>query len=1594
MKKFNLPSANMFPKFIFTITFTLLCITKGWGQVSTTYSFAASSGTYTSITGGTNYDNFTNWTNNAYTGTLPNTTNGFLDDAVSSALLPIGFNFTYNNTVYTQFGICTNGWISLGALPSTSVAPLSTGTSNNIISALGIDLIGRGSLLANRSSGSNVITITSNNISQISIGDKVSGTGIPNGATVTAKTSTTVTISANATSNGTGFHFRFTRSGFGIRYQTIGTSPNRTLIVQWTGWQRYTTSGAFGELYNFQIRLNETTNTISFVYNFTGPTSTTAATFQIGLRGSSSTDFNNRTSTTSWSSTTAGTSNTSTIRLTNTIKPTSGQTYTWTPIPPQYATSWISANTGSSWWCQGETRQITVTVKNNGAAAWIDNGTDDYNIGVKWNADANYTKVDAQNLATGATRTYTFTMTAPTAGLNNLTFDVVKEGQFWFSSNTNGAGPGNTTYSQIANVNNTYPTVDAGNNVLTCQGSEVILNGTSPNIDPSFTGTNSSSATIPDYVSSVGTLDKTITVSGTGANANQITSVVLNIIHTYDSDLDLILIAPNGSAIYLSSANGGSGDNYTNTVFSTTGTAITSGAAPFTGTYVPQQAFSNLTGVADGTWILRMQDWVGGDVGTFNSWGITFTLNTIPSTISWTGPSSFTANTLTATIPSVIVGTNNYIISSTYRSCTSTDIIEIEGKPTPTATVSGTTTVCQGSSQPNITFTNPLSLPITVTYNINGGSNQILNLNSNTNSTIPVSTTTGGTYTYNLVNVAYQGIPNCSVNISGSATITVDAIQILSEPQSTLSLCKGQPLELTVLATGSSLSYQWYKNGSLINNIDNPSSESPSLLVDNVILTDAGTYRLDITTLCGYPLSSSNINVTIKDSPTAEASVSNSIFCEGSTVNFSGSTDIGNSFNWTGPNFSSSQQSPTLTNVSFIDEGTYTFTVTLDGCSSSSSVDIEINPTPSSLSITPTSITRCSNASANLLTATGGAATFTRKLGVNTTITATSGITPFTVTNEGARIQYLITNSELASLGLSPGASITSVAFKVMSQGNYPQTNFTIKIAQTLNSNLTNGYTTSIVGQFETVYTSGQESAPSVGWKVYQFTNSFLWSGYYNIVIEVCYENDNMSNFCNNCYGSQNSAVEFSQTSFNSVYGTYDNNTDMCSNTGNNVVSSKWRPNMKLGLYSPTLVTWSPFTGLYTNAAATQAYAGGVTNTVYTKATSTTVYTASAGGCIASAQVPVNVITTPGIPGPISGSTTVCAFSSATYSISSMYDATSYSWIVPSGMTIQSGQNTTSITVSVGGTFTSGTVSVASVNNCGTGQPSVLTVNSTGVNALSAPTRITGTTNVCTLYPTTPNVDGYSNNVLYSSSTVAGATTYNWRVPSNVRIYAGQGTRNVLLQFGPNFTSGIIEVRVGNSCGIYSSYKTLTVTKTPPVPGAITGSTCVTTGISTTYSISPVTGATAYQWGIPMNSTGSASGTSISVTFTSSFTSGNVQVSAITNCGTSTPRTLMVTSCGGGISAKLVNQIKEVSLYPNPTDGNFIIEYISDDLTQVLIEIFDTNGKLVTSENHLTNKGLNKISNNLKDTESGLYSIRITDIKFGNTVIKSVIKQK
>ncbi|MDQ1095861.1 MULTISPECIES: fibronectin type III domain-containing protein [Chryseobacterium] len=129
--------------------------------------------------------------------------------------------------------------------------------------------------------------------------------------------------------------------GSELRYETVGSAPNRVFVIQFKEWRPfYNLSTTNIAKISFQIRLEETTNKITTVYNDCGialGTLTNTGSRQIGLRGSTNTDFNNRlnSNTVSFGSSTAGTSNSSSQAFSFASAtpglPANGLTYTWTP---------------------------------------------------------------------------------------------------------------------------------------------------------------------------------------------------------------------------------------------------------------------------------------------------------------------------------------------------------------------------------------------------------------------------------------------------------------------------------------------------------------------------------------------------------------------------------------------------------------------------------------------------------------------------------------------------------------------------------------------------------------------------------------------------------------------------------------------------------------------------------------------------------------------------------------------------------------------------------------------------------------------------------------------------------------------------------------------------------------------------------------------------------------------------------------------------------------------------------------------------------------------------------------------------------------
>ena len=159
---------------------------------------------------------------------------------------------------------------------------------------------------------------------------------------------------------------------------------------------------------------------------------------------------------------------------------------------------------------------------------------------------------------------------------------------------------------------------------------EATLNGRTLYVDADRDGqfdvgtpdyTDAPNAPITDYNTTVGQ----IVVTGASAPISDL-DVTVNLDHTYTGDLDLTLVAPDGTRVLLSDQHGGSGENYAGTIFDDEANrAIEDGDAPFTGRFRPDEPLSAFDGlVANGTWRLEVYDNFGIDSGTLLDWTLTF----------------------------------------------------------------------------------------------------------------------------------------------------------------------------------------------------------------------------------------------------------------------------------------------------------------------------------------------------------------------------------------------------------------------------------------------------------------------------------------------------------------------------------------------------------------------------------------------------------------------------------------------------------------------------------------------------------------------------------------------------------------------------------------------------------------------------------------------------------------------------------------------------------------------------------------------------------------------------------------------------------
>lgn len=394
-----------------------------------------------------------------------------------------------------------------------------------------------------------------------------------------------------------------------------------------------------------------------------------------------------------------------------------------------------------------------------------------------------------------------------------------------------------------------------------------------------------------------------------------------------------------------------------------------------------------------------------------------------------------------------------------------------------------------------------------------------------------------------------------------------------------------------------------------------------------------------------------------------------------------------------------------------------------------------------------------------------------------------------------------------------------------------------------------------------------------------------------------------------------------------------------------------------MGGTPPLNYSWTPSAGLSNPA---------IMNPVATP-TQTTWYkvTVSDGAShITADSVMVTVNTPPAAPGPIMGDQGVCAGETIEYAIAPVAGATGYTWNVPAGAQIVSGQNNDTIQVLWGNT--SGDLSVLVSNECGQNiVPSILNVTVSTVPA--APAAISG-----------PDVNCINTTAIYSTSYTGGTVTYNWTVPADAAITAGQGTESITVLWGA--TAGNVEVNLSNECGSGPAVTKAVTTQTIPEPaGAISGKDTLCQGQGNyIYSVPAINGAATYEWTLPQGaSITSGQGTNqVTLLLSGTAQSGNLSVKGTNACGsgTETSKALVVNNCAG-IGENALNAL--VKIYPNPAKDEVTIT-ISGNEKALEFSIADMNGRTLYNESLEINGKETMKKLDVSSFAKGVYFVRLS----------------
>ncbi|MBI3501119.1 MAG: PKD domain-containing protein [Bacteroidetes bacterium] len=1002
-------------------------------------------------------------------------------------------------------------------------------------------------------------------------------------------------------------------------------------------------------------------------------------------------------------------------------------------------------------------------------------------------AGSNSTVCSGQTLSLTATSTgTTYSWNGPnsfTSASQNPTIASVTTaagGTYSVTATTNGCTSSTATTSVTIQQTPAAPT--AGSNSTVCSGQTLSLTATSTGTTYSWNGPNSfTSASQNPTISSVttaagGTYSVTATTNGC-TSATATTSVTIQQTpaaptagsnSTVCSGQTLSLTATSTGTTY--SWNGP--NSFTSASQNPTISSVTTAAG---GTYSVTATTNGCTSAAGTTSVTITQTpsalTPGSNSTVCSGKTLSLTSNSVSSAVySWSGPNSFTSTLQNPTIASVTTAAaGTYTVSASVNGCVGPDAITVVAiNQTPVAPTPGSnSTVCSGQT---------LSLTATssgTTYSWNGPNSFT---SASQNPTISsVTTAANGTY-------SVTATTNGCTSSTATTSVTIQQTPAAPTAGSNSTVCSGQTLSLTATSTGTT--YSWNGPNSFTSASQNPT-------IASVTTAAGGTYSVTATTN-GCTSSTATTSVTINQTPAAPTAGSNGPLCTGTTLSLTASTISGATYSWNGPNsFTSANQNPTISSVTTAEDGTYSVTATVGGCTGAAgTVSVTISPPPAAPSAGSNS-TVCTGYTLSLTASTVSGATynwngpnsFTSTL-QNPTIasvtTAAAGTYSVTATVSGCTGPA---GTTVVAINVSPSASTAGSNSPICDGQNLSLTASTVA-GVTYQWNGPNGFSSTLQNPTITAATTAA-------------------SGTYSVTVTA-------------------------------VNGCTSNPTTTTSVTVNPIPAAPTAgSNSPVCLGGDLSLTASTISGATYNWNGPNSFTSAAQNPVISAVTSaaggTYSVTATVSGCTGPAgTTSVVVNTAPATPSPGSNSP-VCTGKTLSLTTSSV-PAGSYNWSGPNSFT-SSLQNPTIAGVSsaAAGTY-SLYISVPGCVSSSTGTVAV-TINQTP----SPPTPLSSNSPVCS-----------GNNLSLDASTVA-SVTYNWKGPNSFT----STDEDPVLSGVSTAAGGTYSVSITSAAGCTSSTATISVTvnQTPSAPTASSNSP-LCTGVTLSLTASTLAGAT-YNWNGP-----------------------------------------------------------------------------------------------------------------------------------------------